>query len=318
MKSISVVISLYNKEPHVARALGSILSQTAPAQEIIVIDDGSTDRGGEVVKEFTDPRIRLIRQENQGVSAARNRGVEEAKGELIAFLDADDAWRPRFLEVIHHLQKKFPQAGAFATCFSVVNKQGQFEEWYSQVVGKTYQEGLVKNYLRAATSCRVLWFSAAAVPKKVMQEIGGFPVGETYCEDADTALRIALRYPIAWSPERLVIYYQDAVNRSKFGFIDEPAVSRTARKAMELGLIPSDQLEDLREYAAHFQMAGAKECLRIGKKKAARRFLRYVRGCRKYTRERIVWEVISLFPGNTGLWLWDQWLRIKKMRIIEN
>ncbi len=96
MPLISVVIPLYNKEPYIKRAIDSILAQKIQDYEIIVIDDGSTDKSAEVVKSFPDPRIRLIQQENAGVSAARNRGIEEAKAELIAFLDADDEWTPIF------------------------------------------------------------------------------------------------------------------------------------------------------------------------------------------------------------------------------
>jgi len=108
MPNLSVVIALFNKAAYIKRTIESILWQTVLPQEIIIVDDGSTDGGGEIVESFQNPRIRLIRQKNQGVSVARNNGVKESKGELIAFLDADDAWKPRFLEVILNLKQKIP------------------------------------------------------------------------------------------------------------------------------------------------------------------------------------------------------------------
>ena len=96
--NVSVVIPLYNKARHIARAIDSIVTQTYGDLELIVVDDGSSDGGGDIVRRYTDPRIRLIVQANAGPGAARNRGLREAKGELVAFLDADDQWLPDYLQ----------------------------------------------------------------------------------------------------------------------------------------------------------------------------------------------------------------------------
>lgn len=89
---ISVVIPLYNKDKQIAKTLYSVLKQTYPNFEVIVVNDGSTDNSLSEVSKISDSRIRLICQENKGVSAARNRGIQEAKSDYIAFLDADDEW----------------------------------------------------------------------------------------------------------------------------------------------------------------------------------------------------------------------------------
>lgn len=96
--TVSVIVPLYNKGRHVERAISSILAQTCPACEIIVVDDGSTDEGPERALRFSDPRIRLMRQQNKGPGAARNAGLRTAQGKYVAFLDADDEWLPHFLE----------------------------------------------------------------------------------------------------------------------------------------------------------------------------------------------------------------------------
>ena len=90
---ISVVIPLYNKEKQIKRTIQSVLTQTFQDFEIVIVNDGSTDNSTIEVEKIKDSRIRLIHQENAGVSAARNKGIEEAKYELIALLDADDEWK---------------------------------------------------------------------------------------------------------------------------------------------------------------------------------------------------------------------------------
>jgi GT2 family glycosyltransferase len=97
MPRVSVIIPLFNKAPFIGRALQSVAAQTFADSEVIVVDDGSTDGGAKIVEQFNDARVRLIKQQNAGPGAARNRGLAEAQGELIAFLDADDEWLPEFL-----------------------------------------------------------------------------------------------------------------------------------------------------------------------------------------------------------------------------
>src|SRR5260370_952192 len=95
---VSIVIPLYNKAAYIKRALDSVRAQTFADYEVIVVDDGSTDGGGDLVTGYGDPRVRLIRQNNAGPGPARNRGIEDAAGPYLTFLDADDEWMPTFLE----------------------------------------------------------------------------------------------------------------------------------------------------------------------------------------------------------------------------
>ena len=108
---ISVVIPLYNKAHTIVNTLTTVMNQTYRNFEVIIVNDGSTDNGVDVIKSnFNDPRIRIINQENAGVSAARNRGVKEAKGDWIAFLDGDDEWMPQYLETMTNALNQHPQA----------------------------------------------------------------------------------------------------------------------------------------------------------------------------------------------------------------
>jgi glycosyltransferase involved in cell wall biosynthesis len=113
--TITVIVPLFNKRPFVERALRSVFGQTCGPHEIIVVDDGSTDGGAEIVQRFSDPRLRLIVQENRGPGGARNRGLSEASGTHVAFLDADDAWTPSYLENAVAQLGVYPEAAA-ATC----------------------------------------------------------------------------------------------------------------------------------------------------------------------------------------------------------
>jgi glycosyltransferase involved in cell wall biosynthesis len=312
MPSCSVVIPLYNKAPHIAQTLKSVFDQTYPADEILVVDDGSTDGSGEIVKNLNHPRVRLITQPNQGEGAARNRGIREAKGELIGLLDADDVWKPRFLEAIVKMRQQFPQAGAYATFFDLIKPTGVRQKSTYNCLPSGCQEGLIHNFFKIG-----LYFplnsSCIAIPKKVFQEIGGFQEGEALGADVDMWLRIAVRYPIAWSCEHLAEYHQTAVNRAA-GFkkwAQEPAVSRSARQALEQGLVAPEIMADFKEYAAHFQVQAVVHAIQHANKQMAWQLLAYSKGTKKYN--FLWWQclILNLLPGKAGSLI----LRCKKFLI---
>ena len=111
---ISVVIPLYNKAGQVGRTLKSVLAQTFQEFEVVVVDDGSTDGSVEEVRSVHDDRIRIIVQQNAGVAAARNRGIAEARYDFVAFLDADDEWKPTYLETQYNLAQKYKDCDVYA------------------------------------------------------------------------------------------------------------------------------------------------------------------------------------------------------------
>jgi len=215
---ISVVIPLYNKERHIENTINTVLSQSYKEIEIIVIDDGSTDKSAEIVQKITDRRLRFIRKKNEGVSITRNLGVSEASNELVAFLDADDEWKPDYLERIHILYQKYPNAAIYATNYSVVEQNGKsYTLDYPEI---DFEEGLIKNYFYSAYIFTPLWTSAVCVRKSIFQQMGGFPTNIRNGEDLDLWCRIALKYPIAYINKPLAVYRRDSDNMLSRSVVD--------------------------------------------------------------------------------------------------
>jgi len=215
--AISVVMPLYNKEKEVVRSLASVFSQTITDFELIVVDDGSTDRGADVVSGYTDSRIRLLRQVNSGVSEARNRGIAEARSDVIAFLDADDEWSPDFLETIFRLRARFPKCKVYATRYVMCFPNGVSRTAIVRGLANNFFEGVLQDYFVVATqSDPPLFSSAIAVCKNAITSIGGFPFGINAGEDLLTWARLAVTYDIAYSFLPLVKFYApqtDMANR---------------------------------------------------------------------------------------------------------
>lgn len=204
---ISVVIPLYNKERQIADTLSAVLSQTYQDIEVVVVDDGSTDHSVEKVKTFTDSRIRLVSQCNAGVSAARNRGIEEARGEYIAFLDADDEWRPEYLETQYHLTRKYPECNVFVCNYEFRDAEGGVKPTIIRKLPFEGEDGILSNYFEVAScSHPPLWTSAVMVRKTAIQAVGGFPVGVKSGEDLLTWARLAVQNSIAFTQKPMSIY----------------------------------------------------------------------------------------------------------------
>lgn len=125
MKLVSVIIPVYNVEKYIVKTVQSVLEQSYQNFELLIIDDGSTDKSLEICQNFTDSRIKIILQENRGPAAARNTGIRQAQGQYIAFLDADDIWLPTKLERhVHHLDN-FPDVGVSYSYVAFINAEGK-------------------------------------------------------------------------------------------------------------------------------------------------------------------------------------------------
>lgn len=213
--TVSVIIPLYNKRREIGGTLRSVLAQTLQPLEIVVVDDGSTDGSAEEVEAVASPLVRLVRQPNAGVCAARNRAIAESRGELVALLDADDEWEPEFLAEIVALYEEFPGCGIYCTAFNIVSRDGVFPARTPE------RRGVVENFFRDSAHCYIAIPSASAVPRRVFDEVGGFPEGMKIAEDLHMWIRIARRYRVCFSPRRLCRYSKVASNRSAASYTPE-------------------------------------------------------------------------------------------------
>ena len=213
---ISVVIPLYNKAATIVRTIDSVLAQTVADWEMIIVDDGSTDAGPDLVVAFSDSRIRLVKQTNAGVSAARNRGAELAANDIVAFLDADDYWDPVHLASLEALISEFPGAALYATAYFVVGGDERIRKIRVRDDGIDPERLLMKDYFADVVEVeRPVHISASAASKTLLATVGGFPVGITLGEDIITLARLACRGDVAYSKVATSYYVLPQVNPKK-------------------------------------------------------------------------------------------------------
>lgn len=205
----SIIIALYNKQQFVGTAIASVLAQHYQQFEIIVVDDGSTDAGAAVVAGMLDPRIRLIRQANGGVSRARNRGIDEASGELICFLDADDWYAPQYLAAIVAMAARYPGPTFFASAYQRVGEGERFAP--DAAPGADAEAEPIENFYERRQRLGAFFFtgSVAVWRADLMAMQPCFPVGDSFGEDQDLWFRLAERLQLIFLPRKLVAYRID-------------------------------------------------------------------------------------------------------------
>jgi len=195
----SVVIPLYNKAHIIDRTIASVLTQTMSDFELIIVNDGSTDNGLDIIQKYLiDPRIKIINQVNQGVSAARNRGVKESKFDYVAFLDGDDEWLPGFLAKVKEAIELYPKAGMFGST-----------SWHKNIITGSSSDVTLDRYKEKIKQIEFFenphimpHTSAMIVSRKIFNQTfsngDGFPVGMKCCEDLSCFYRMAFYTPLIY------------------------------------------------------------------------------------------------------------------------
>jgi glycosyltransferase involved in cell wall biosynthesis len=204
---ISAIIPTYNRRAHTFRAIDSVLAQTLPVEEIIVVDDGSTDGTAEAIRSHYGSRVVVLTQENAGVSAARNRGIRAAHGKWLAFLDSDDVWLPEKLarqaEALSVLG-----SGDFGACFTDCVFEGNASMSLSAFKMAGLESSLKFCPLADPISCllssTVIFVQGLLVRHSLMEELGGFDEAMVISEDTDVLFRLGLKTKFCFVSEPLV------------------------------------------------------------------------------------------------------------------
>lgn len=283
---ISIIIPLYNKENQIQKTLDSVFSQTFQDFEVIIVNDGSTDKSIETVKVYCKTHniplvedkgiipntsysntIRLINQSNAGVSKARNTGIENAQGEFIAFLDADDEWKPDYLETQANLIKKYPDAAVFATNYEFKNSDGKITPTILNKIPFEGQDGILANYFQVAScSHPPLWTSAIVAKKTALQEIEGFPCGITSGEDLLTWARLYIIGDIAFTKTIGAVYnLGEGYDYSKLPPRRQDDKDPVGKSLLEL-YKSNNSKPGFRKYIGHWHKMRASVAIRYGER----------------------------------------------------
>jgi len=297
---VSVIIPTYNRGHVVPEAIESVLRQTYPNLEVIVVDDGSADNTPECLQQFAG-RIRVITQENAGPAAARNRGIEMARGELIAFLDSDDLWLPTKLERQVTLLE---QAGKSVPC-CVCNIKMQWSElelcsFDIAALAPQLEEGLWTNAGEVLSTRFLLFTQGVVIRREVLRRIGGFDESLWLLEDHELALRLSLESPWGFIRDPLVIWRE-----SKTGSLYQSAVRDEIRQVEPLITILEEHLSRLQKSLVRSttgkgvvrELDRSKRQLRAARMCAGNsvvissigRLLRYIERCRRAAFIRSPW-----------------------------
>lgn len=251
---ISVVIPLYNKENYIKKTVNCVLEQSFSAFELLVVDDGSKDNGPQLLSTITDPRLKVLKKTNGGVSSARNFGIQHAQYDYIAFLDADDYWHSDYLATVIALINKYPEAEVFGTNMEVI--KGETKTPLSNI----QQEGYIENYFKTLRTTSILHSSAVTVKKSAFDKAGLFNTNVSRGEDLDMWIRLARTSKVAYDPTIHAGYLLGAENSSSL-FVPPPHKSiayyldvKEASSRDEKKYLKSIMLKRLMNYVVRFRV----------------------------------------------------------------
>jgi glycosyltransferase involved in cell wall biosynthesis len=270
---VSVVVPLYNKGPYVEQAIDSILRSRHPVHEVLVVDDGSSDDGPARVAALGPGRVRLIAQPHAGVAAARNRGIREAAGDYVAFLDADDCWSPDYLPAIVGLIERFPGCGMYATHFYYFRDDGfrQVPRLRTMQPGAQRIDRFFELWSRGTFFCTC----SVVIPLARLRESGiRFPEGEQHGEDQDVWFRLAERWPVGYLPQPLVGYRMGVPGAlaKSFAADELPCVQRLAQR-YRANAIPAEHRKGVQRIIGVTRLVIAQHLLATGERRRAARLL---------------------------------------------
>jgi glycosyltransferase involved in cell wall biosynthesis len=265
--AVSAVIPVYNGEAYVSDAIRSVLSQSRPPVECLVIDDGSTDATGEVVRQF-GRNVAYVRQPRAGVSAARNRGAQLAKGALIAFLDHDDEWLPAKLE--RQVQALQDQCATLALCaVDVIDEERRTLRTQRLRAREDLLTGMLEFDGTETVSCS----STGLVRREELLRMGGFDVALSVSADWDLLFRMLLTGDVAYGDEPLVRYRVHDRNMSRDIAAIERDMTYAYKKAFADPRLPPEQRERKRHAYARLYRMLAGSYLATRERQAAARAL---------------------------------------------
>jgi glycosyltransferase involved in cell wall biosynthesis len=206
---VSVIIPTYNRAGVICKSIDDVFRQTYKNIELIVIDDGSTDDTQATLRRYGS-RIRWFTQANSGPSAARNRGLEVSRGDIIAFQDSDDLWEPTKLERQVRIMEKFGDVVPCCLCnMQMKNFYGDGKDHSSfdiSLIRPPDKEGLWFNVAEVLATRFVMFNQAAAIRRRPLENLGGFDTSLQYLEDYDLSIRLAIEGPWAYIKDPLAIW----------------------------------------------------------------------------------------------------------------
>ncbi len=305
---ISVIIPLYNKERQIRATLESVLRQSYTDYEIVVVDDGSTDGSVAIVESFNEARLRLIRQKNAGVSAARNRGICEARGEYVAFLDADDLWEPDFLKTMQHLAERYPDCSVYACNYDFVSPDGAHRPTIIRRLPFTGEHGILSNYFEVAScSHPPICSISLMVKKEAIQAIGGFPEGIKSGEDLLTWAKLACQFSIAYSKRVLASFISTPAEhgQSKAKQRWDPS-DPVLSGLLYLQQTKEDKIPHIKKYVHRWLKTQAIIAFEINEHAIARDYCYKALRNGARVREFIPILIMSLLPNRITRWILDK------------